>query len=191
MTASQIKRHCGFTLVELVAVICILSILATLALVVYNRVAIDRYDAEAIATLNSLGEQSLVLMSDWGVGRGIAAGCTDLSVAGAGLDQGAVAGMSTAGEALGLKLEGPQHWFYQVCFGADADNGTELYIVSAHRITPSGNQRVLIAGSGFAAPVVAYTGETGFGSKDFKTPATETITDWDPDKSDAINGSGG
>ncbi len=189
MTESRKMQRRGFTLVELVAVICILSILATLALVVYSRVAIDRYDAEATATLNALGEQSLILMSDWGVGtQGITAGCIDLSVAGAGLDGGAVAGVSTAGAALGYKIDGPQHWFYQACFGTD--NGTEIYLVSAHRITPSGNQRVLISGSGFSAPVVAYTGETGFGTVAFETPSTKAITAWNRDKSTSMSPSG-
>ena len=188
MTASH-KRQCGFTLIELIAVICILSILASLALIAYNRVAIDRYDAEAIATLSAIGEHSLVIMSDWGVGRGISEGCTDLSVAGAGSSDAAVTGISNAGKALGFKLEGPQHWFYQVCFGTD-DNGTEIYIVSAHRIINGSRQRVLVAGSGFAAPVVAYADNTTLDSSDFETPSTETITDWTPDKSSAIEGSG-
>ena len=185
MTAEK-HSHRGFSFVELIAVISILSILATLAAIVYSRFALDRYDSEAMATLHSLNEQAFVLMSEWGVGgKGVGAQCYSLNP-GAGKDGSATNVLGTDAASLGVKMEGVQHWYYQICFGVDS-NSTEIYIASAHRIVPTGNQRVIVAGSGFAEPVVAFTGEEAINESLFKTPSTVAIKAWKADKSTEIN----
>lgn len=149
----------GFTMIELLAVITVLSILATIAVLSYRRYGLQRYDSDAISHMTSLYEQTSTMVSDWGIGSGIQAKCRNIGPNNAGNDGSSdnAASLNTNND-LGLKLTaGATHWRYRVCTGYLVNGGMEGVLVSAHRVI-DGNERVLIMGSGITTPVVACEG---------------------------------
>lgn len=153
------NNYRGFTMIELLVVITILSILATIAVLSYRRFGLQRYDSDAISNLTSLYEQTSKMVSDWGIGAGIDAKCRSIGPNNAGADGSSDNAASlNANNDIGLKLTaGSTHWRYKVCTGYLVGGEMEGVLVSAHRVI-DGNERVLIMGSGIPSPVVACEG---------------------------------
>ena len=164
----------GFTLVELVVVICVLSILATIALLVYKQANVSQYDEEAIATLNDLYMQSNELITTWGIGTNtsyeIPVGCLSINPATGGSENGAseMSDQVANWKKLGLIVPGIHHWSYRVCFGhfTNDSDAPEGFLVTAHRMVGN-TQRVIVYGSGLAEPIINAS----------SIPAYATLTD--------------
>lgn len=149
-------RNRGFTLIELMVVVAIVAILASLAVAGYKRYQIAGLDKEAIATLTQLSEQASGLINDWGVaaGGGVAPGCLPINPPAALLGQAQP--WSLTGDYLkyGINVEGTQRWNYQVCFGyTGAAGDVDAYIVSAHLREADGLERVAVMASGMEKPM--------------------------------------
>ena len=159
----------GFTLVELMVTIAILSILTTVAVTEYRKATLTEYDAEAYATLDDFYKQLQRIVSDWGIadddsddGYRLPRGCKkgkwyDIAPKDMPKPQTAMFGLEVPKEK--------HHWTYQVCVGkfggsgaTDSDVG---FTISAHR-SVAGGQRVIVMGSNLPAPVSGYS--TDFGS---------------------------
>ncbi|GEM_PF-3280836 len=160
------KHSHGFTLVELIIVICILSILATIAVLVYKQAKVSQYDEEAIATLSDLYMQSNELITTWGVGANasyeIPSGCLGVNPPDANMTSGAGQMSITIAnwQKLGLFINGLHHWQYQVCFGhfagVNATDKPEGFIIVAYKDI-DGADRYIVYGSGIESPIVNAT----------------------------------
>lgn len=150
----------GFTLIELTAVIAIISILASVAVVAYRNVRSIEYDREAVATVAEISLRATQMISDWGLGDGdFAVQSQVLSWNPATLSEGTAEEMQAGGawDSLGLRIDGTHHWQYQVCFGNMLQNNgganVEGILVTA-RSTINGRRRVVVYGSGMESPII-------------------------------------
>lgn len=174
----------GFSMVELIAVICILSILATIAIIAYTRSRDSQYDEEALATINDLYMQANELITKWGVNNSntatgylLPAKCFAKNPSNGGLNDegkkmnGDGDGVSNDWTRYGLIVSGPHHWTYRICFGhfpttGSDPNAPEGFLITAHR--KIGNkERVIVYGSGISEPIINATG----------IPSYATLTD--------------
>lgn len=151
------RHHKGFTLIELMAVIVILSILATAAVVAYRFARIQQYDSEAIADINDIYAQAFRVIGDYGVRT--PGGPRDL------------AGAITAGcysvnqdpnpATIGITFPTSRHWIYELCIGKSNDDATDspdAFFVLAHRAHTAAfaglNDRCILLSSAISSPVV-------------------------------------
>ena len=155
LKTDKIQRSPGFTLIELIVVICIVSILASIAVLVYSRAQVSRYDEEAIASVSAIYMQANDLITQWGVGTTnyeITAGCLPVNPSNTATASGAAEMTNTGSwKKYGLLLSGPHHWNYQVCFG-HIDSAEGFVIVARRDI--GGKNRFIIYGSGIDTPIV-------------------------------------
>lgn len=151
----------GFTLIELVAVVCIIAFLSTIAVTVYRRVEASRYDSEALAAVEDFSAQALRLINDRGVSSEtdtteIHTGCVIIAPKADGtFDQTKI---ENANFTINTKLaeSTSSHWQYRVCIGfADSDQKSESFVVSAHR---NDSSRAIVAGAAIDAPVTFADG---------------------------------
>ena len=142
MSVTGIKKAAGFTLIELCAVISIIAILATVAVLVYNKFNISKYDSEAIASLHDLYAQATHIVTAWGIvtsGGGSENFGVQANKCLTWTETADVAVIGNEGEAavwdnpkewadLGLSLDGTQHWAYQICFGFMRDPNGQIQV---------------------------------------------------------------
>ena len=167
MVMQKIKH--GFTIIELVTVMAIVSILAAVAVAAYSSFGTDKYDAEAMAHMTSIYEQTMAHINEWGVLSGT--GTDNYKLAADNYDLGPAKGgceftsanidnfkNGANNNALNIREVGSTHWRYRVAVGFVNDSTMEGVIVSAHR-NVGNHQRVLFMGAGIDTPIVACTGE--------------------------------
>ncbi len=151
----------GFTLIELVTVVCIIAFLSTIAVTVYRRVEASRYDSEALAAVEDFSAQALRLINDRGVSAEtdtteIHTGCVIITPQTDGTfvqtqQAGANFSINTA-----LAESTSSHWQYRVCIGfADSAGKSESFVVSAHRRDSS---RAIVTGAALDSPVTFADG---------------------------------
>ena len=153
-------KRLGFTLIELTAVIAIIGVLATVAIVVYRNMRSVQYDREAVATVAEITMRATQLISDWGIGDGnYAIAQQILTLNPPTLTEGTAQEMQNIGnwEALGLIVDGTHHWQYEVCFGNmlqdNGDASVEGVLVTARSVV-NGRARVVVYGSGIETPMI-------------------------------------
>ena len=171
MVKQKLKR--GFTIIELVAVMTIVSILAAVAVAAYTSFGADKYDAEAIAHMTSIYEQTMAHVNEWGItsdttnDNKIIVDVYDLGPAKGGCEFLSDNIDNFPNNHLNIRETGSTHWRYRVAVGfIEGDSTVEGVIVSAHRNIDD-NQRVLFMGAGIDTPIVACTGEVAC---DFDAP---------------------
>lgn len=163
----------GFTLVELMVTIAIISVLTTVAVTEYRKATLTEYDAEAYATLDDFYKQLQRLVNDWGIADDTAGDAYRLPrncVTGEWFGSGTIPDRDGT---FGLEIpKEKHHWAYQICvdkFGGAGATDTDVgFTISAHR-TVAGGQRVIVMGSNLPAPISGY-------STDFANAYTEGMT---------------
>ena len=146
----------GFTLIELVVVVCIIAILVSLGIGIYRRATLTQYDTEAVATLNHFYVQISRKVNDWGISSesdsvGLTPGCEVVDM------RNGTPIILPSGRNYQLDIDSslPNHWVYQICVGfLDADPTSEAYILSAHREIASGEYRIILMSSSLQDPVL-------------------------------------
>lgn len=149
-------RNRGFTLIELMVVVAIIAVLASLAVAGYRRYQVIGLDKEAVATLTQIGAQADGLINDWGVSLtgGVKPGCLPVNPPSAGVGRGQAWNFTGDWAKYGIQVEGPQRWSYQLCFGFTGPDGDiDAYIVSAHLNEGNGLERVAVMVSGMEKPM--------------------------------------
>lgn len=147
----------GFTLIELMITVAIISILAVLATAAYTNYQEAALEKEAIAGLFSIASDAQRLIQDWGVegaGGSIPARCLptkpdDLT------SSTSVEWRQDEGDDWddwGIFLTGSQRWRYRLCFYVD-DNANENYFVSANLILEAGHERIATLSSSLDKPL--------------------------------------
>ncbi len=137
--------HClksGFTLVELMVVVAIISILAAASMAVYAKYHDNALENEASANLFALSQEANRIINDWGISGGtngigsIAQTCLPANPSKAQFS-GAETTMwddsVTAWSSLDIRLDGSHHWQYVLCFYVKAPSNSEEFFAVAKR----------------------------------------------------------
>lgn len=153
----------GFTLVELMVTIAIISVLTTVAVTEYRKATLTEYDAEAYATLDDFYKQLQRLVNDWGIADDAAGDAYRLPracVTGVWHNMDLDAAPPPE-NTFGLEIPVEKHhWTYQICvnrFGGAGTTDTDAgFTISAHR-SVAGGQRVIVMGSNLPSPISGYS----------------------------------
>lgn len=162
----------GFTLIELMITVCIIAILSTIAVTVYRRVEVSRYDEEAIGVLHDFHAQALRLINDRGVTTPdciVANKQTSVTEAMCNSNTGANTTQCMFNYERVNQSGG--HWVYQICLGnsavADAAGGgagastpvnnSETFVISAHSCE---RHRVILTSASMETPIIGFEGTT-------------------------------
>ncbi len=150
--------HCrkGFTLVELMITVAILSILSVVAVAAYKGYQEQVLEKEATAGMFSIANDAQRLIQDWGLaslGGGITEECYAPNPSSTAPNMAVEwdSGNDNKWTQSGISLSGSQHWRYQLCFYVDT-NHNENYFVSATLIKERNTQRVAVLYSGLDKP---------------------------------------
>ena len=172
MTQNHPSKN-GFTLIELCAVIAILSILASLAVVAFSKFRTADYDTEGLENVNALYAQAQKNIAEWQIGSDENGG--DFSLARKCYKQSDFAN-------IGLSLaEGTHRWEYAVCYGIITQNSIshDSFIVAARptKTFNTAQDRLIIFTPGIDKPLILNTANLTTLPKNVQltTPSVSTV----------------